>query len=134
MKAFDLFGTHVLLENGGAAKAVMVTSTFWPELIAGDRTSEDVRHIADTDGWFMANFSMRRDSPNWEKHPGDEILYMLSGALEVILEERGGNRTVALDAGGGCVVPRGVWHRTVVRTPGELLAITYGRGTQHRSI
>lgn len=43
-----------------------------------------------------------------------------------------GGRLVALEAGQTCIVPRGVWHRAVVRTPGDTLHITPGEGTQHR--
>ena len=66
-------------------------------------------------------------------HPaGDEILYLVDGALDVILEQKNGERVVTLQPGTACVVPRGTWHRQIVHQPGELLAITYGKGTQHR--
>jgi quercetin dioxygenase-like cupin family protein len=69
----------------------------------------------------------------WERHPaGDAILCALSGALEAVLESEGSERVVSVPAGAVCVVPRGTWHRLVVRTPGRLLAMTYGKGTEHR--
>jgi mannose-6-phosphate isomerase-like protein (cupin superfamily) len=43
-----------------------------------------------------------------------------------------GERLVALEAGMTCIVPRGVWHRAIVREPGDTLHITRGEGTQHR--
>ena len=45
-----------------------------------------------------------------------------------------GERRVALASGQACLVPRGVWHRVVVREPGRLLFVTYGEGTQHRPL
>jgi mannose-6-phosphate isomerase-like protein (cupin superfamily) len=85
--------------------------------------------------WLLTKFHMHCDTPTWEMHPaGDEVLYLLSGAMEVILEERDGNRVVELHAGEACLVPRGVWHRQLVRTAGDLLAITYGKGTQVRAV
>ena len=39
---------------------------------------------------------------------------------------------MTLQPGTACVVPRGTWHRQIVHQPAELLAITYGKGTQHR--
>jgi mannose-6-phosphate isomerase-like protein (cupin superfamily) len=77
---------------------------------------------------------MTRDTP-WEMHPGgDECLHLLSGAIDVVVEDGGFSQTIELRAGGACVIPRGKWHRQVVREPGELLFITPGAGTQHRAI
>jgi oxalate decarboxylase/phosphoglucose isomerase-like protein (cupin superfamily) len=76
------------------------------------------------------------DIGHWEMHPrGDEILYMLDGAIDVVLEQADGTtQTVALDAGAACLVPRATWHRLLSRAPGHLLALTYGKGTQHRPL
>jgi mannose-6-phosphate isomerase-like protein (cupin superfamily) len=132
---FEPFGTYVLLEDGGDALPVEVTPMFWPELISGERRSEGATKIAAGHGWLMCALPKKDDPPTWEMHPaGDEILYMLSGALDVVLEQPDGEQVIALRAGTACVVPRGVWHRTVVRVPGDMLAITYGKGTQHRPI
>lgn len=57
---------------------------------------------------------------------------LLSGAMDLILEAPEGERAVALAAGQAGIVPRGVWHRAVVRAPGETLHVTRGGGTQHR--
>ena len=59
-----------------------------------------------------------------EMHPeSDELLFLVSGGLDVILQEDGAEQTVALDAGQAAIVPRGVWHRLVMREPGKLLFI-----------
>src|SRR5262249_60959406 len=68
----------------------------------------------------------------WEMHPGgDEVLYLLAGALDVVLDEPAGERTFGLERGQACLVPRGVWHRLVLRRPSGLLFITPPRGTRH---
>lgn len=68
-------------------------------------------------------------------HPdGDELLFVVSGRMEVVLEENGDQhtvgteRTVELSAGDAIVVPKGVWHRVVIREPGQLVHITPGPG------
>ena len=83
----------------------------------------------------MAVIHMSIDSNTWELHPaGDDLLYVLSGAIDVVLQEEGGERVVELRAGAACIVPRGTWHRQKVRTPGDMLFITPGEKTQHRPL
>ena len=86
-------------------------------------------------GWLMAAFHMTEDPHAWEMHPeGEEILYLMSGAMDVVLETPNGDQVVQLRPGTACVVPRGVWHRQVLGGPSDLLALTYGRGTEHRPL
>lgn len=60
-------------------------------------------------------------------HPdGDELLYLVSGAVTVTLELSGGNTQVDLGAGEAVVVPRGVWHQVTSREPGQLIHVTPG--------
>lgn len=56
-------------------------------------------------------------------HPDvDELRYLVDGAVEIELDEEGGEpRVVALTPGDAFVVPRGIWHRTLVREPCRLL-------------
>jgi oxalate decarboxylase/phosphoglucose isomerase-like protein (cupin superfamily) len=66
-------------------------------------------------------------------HPaGDEVVCLLTGAVDVVLDEPDGERVVELRAGQTCIVPRGVWHRAIVQEPGDTLHITRGEGTEHR--
>jgi len=133
--AFDLFGTYVHLGDGGGALPVTVTDTFWDELMSGEYRSEGVQQFAEKGGWMLATFHMTQSMTTWELHPeGDEILHLLSGALDIVLQEAEGERVIALESGTTCVVPRGVWHRQIVRAPGDLLSVTYGRGTEHRPL
>lgn len=121
---FDLATTYVQLDDGPAALAVGVDEKFWETI---DRRPE-LRG-----GRLVGAFHNAADWDVWEVHPaGDEIVCLLSGAIDVVLEEERGERVVALEAGQTCIVPRGVWHRAVVREPGDTLHITRGLGTRHR--
>ena len=130
---FDLMSTYVFLEDGGRAPAIEVTDAFWRDLMSGSPASPGAVLMANGAGWLTAIYRMERDTPTWEMHPaGDELLVLLSGAIDIVLEGAEGNRIVELRAGTSCLVPRGTWHKQVVRTPGQELAVTYGKGTKHR--
>jgi len=68
------------------------------------------------------------DAPHGgEMHPdGDELLYLIAGAVTVLLELDDGDRLVDLSKGDAIVVPKGVWHKITMRQPGQLLHITPG--------
>jgi mannose-6-phosphate isomerase-like protein (cupin superfamily) len=132
---FRLADTYVFLEDGGRAPTVPGGDAFWRELVSGAPRSPGVRRVAEGDGWLAVIAPMTADAPTSEMHPaGDELLVLLSGEVDVVLEALGGDRVVGLAAGTACIVPRGTWHRQVVHTPGDLLAVTYGKGTQHRPV
>ncbi len=62
-----------------------------------------------------------------EMHPdGDELLYLVSGAITVTLELSDGTTQVGLAAGDAVVVPQGVWHNVGAREPSQLIHITPG--------
>lgn len=123
--AIDLEQIYLALEEGPAAHRLEVGPDFWetvdrrPELAGGAR--------------LVATFSFTESWTSWEMHPsGDEVVVLLSGALDVVLEEPGGPRRVALRGGECAVVPQGVWHTADVHAPSRTLHITRGEGTQHR--
>jgi mannose-6-phosphate isomerase-like protein (cupin superfamily) len=131
---FDPRRTFVFAEDGGDALCVEVTPTFWKELTTGDTSDAGIRRIREGGGWLVGMFHQNAGG-GWEMHPaGDEILYLLSGAINVILAETNGERVIELQPGSACVVPRGTWHRQIVHAPSDLFAITYGKGTQHRPL
>lgn len=130
----DLSRSHVHIGPAGEATVIEDAAKLWAELMAGDAHSEEAARVAGG-GWLMATFHMTEDPSNWEMHPdGEEILYLVSGAMDVVLEAGDGDWVVQLRPGTACVVPRGVWHRQVIAGPSDLLALTYGRGTEHRPI
>jgi mannose-6-phosphate isomerase-like protein (cupin superfamily) len=123
-EAFDLTTTYVQLDDGPAATAVPVDDEFWEKI---DRRPE--LH----GGRLVGVFHNAEDWGVWEMHPaGDEVVCVLSGAIDVVLDEERGERVVELRRGSTCIVPRGVWHRAIVHEPGDTLHITHGEGTQHR--
>jgi mannose-6-phosphate isomerase-like protein (cupin superfamily) len=123
-EAFDLATTYVQLDDGPTALAVEVDDEFWETI---DRRPE--LH----GGRLVGTFHNASDWDIWEMHPaGDELVCLLSGAVDLVLEEEDGERVVTLEPGRTCIVPQGVWHRAVVREPGDTLHITRGAGTQHR--
>jgi mannose-6-phosphate isomerase-like protein (cupin superfamily) len=123
-EAFDLATTYVQLDDGPAATAVPVDEHFWETID---------RHPGLHGGRLVGTFHNAQDWDIWEMHPaGDELVCLLSGAIDVVLDGEHGERLVALEPGETCIVPRGVWHRAIVREPGDTLHITRGAGTQHR--
>lgn len=129
--AFDLFGTYLHLEGDGTAMPIGDPDAFWRDLMSGAPQTAAARRVAGG-GWLVSAFHMTEDT-HWEMHPeGDELLHLLSGAFDIVLEEQAGERIVPLAPGKLCFVPRGVWHRFKIRAAGDLVAITFGRGTQHR--
>lgn len=71
--------------------------------------------------------------PVWERHcAGDEIVTLISGRLDFVVELPDGDQTVSLRAGESCVVPEGTWHRAVIHEPCQALHITPMGRTEHR--
>jgi mannose-6-phosphate isomerase-like protein (cupin superfamily) len=73
-----------------------------------------------------------------EVHPdGDEFLYIVSGTMELILDDGdeaavGAETNVILRAGDAYVVPRGIWHRLEAVEPSYLVHVTPGPHGGHR--
>ena len=130
--AFGLDETYAFLQDGGSAPLVP-TAGLWQELMSGQAKSQGAKLVADGNGWLVAMYAIDKDAPAWEMHPaGAELLVMLSGEMDVVLEQAAGELTIRLQAGQTCVVPRGTWHRQAVRRAGQYLGMTYGKGTEHR--
>ncbi|MBM4254961.1 MAG: hypothetical protein FJ147_03590 [Deltaproteobacteria bacterium] len=125
---FDLLSTYVHLKDGTGAVPIAVGADFWETI---DKRTElhsgrlvTLFHIQSTDEWT-----------NWEVHPaGDELVCLLSGAIDLILQEEGGERIVELRSRAASIIPRSVWHRAIVHTPSEVMFITPGAGTQLRPV
>ena len=123
-QTIDLSTTFIHLSAGGDAEAVKVTPTFWRS--SGERYDR----VA---GVFEFNSAKDLHSSMQEMHPeADEVLFLVSGAIDVLLEEAEAERTVALESGHATIVPRGVWHRLIMRRPGRLLFINSRKGMQDR--
>jgi mannose-6-phosphate isomerase-like protein (cupin superfamily) len=123
---FELDATYVQLRDGGGATQLEAGNDFWARL-------PDRPELAE--GRLLWTSSQVRDSASWEMHPkGEEVLYLLSGAIDLAVLAGDSERTVTLRPNSACVVPRGVWHRFIVHKPASILAITPSLGTQRRPV
>lgn len=118
--------TYVHLADDGKAQGVPGES-FW-------QLSDSERDSFCT-GWLVSEFTFTEDWPTWEMHPhGDEFVYLLSGALDLLLDRGGEVETIFLNGSGAVLVPRGVWHTAKVRVPSRMLHVTRGKGTENRPV
>lgn len=119
--------THLRLKPDGRAERLPVTPQFWPDLIAGKYGDFHNEYLVTTS-------SFDADWPSWEQHPnGDEIVILLSGAVDFILETAEGERRIEVRKPGEyAFVPKGTWHTAHPLQPTTLLFITAGEGTQGR--
>ncbi|HXZ00873.1 MAG TPA: cupin domain-containing protein [Stellaceae bacterium] len=123
---FELNGTYVQLKDGGAATKVEAGNDFWVRLSGRPELAE---------GRILWSAAQVRDSEQWEMHPqGDEVIYLLSGAVDLVVLAGESERTVTLRPNNACVVPKGVWHRIIVQKPANLLSVTPTLGTQQRPV
>lgn len=106
-----------------------------------DRRARLVEQIAGRpprriDGFTVGAPMLTGDAPHGgEVHPdGDELLYLVSGAITVRLELPGGDQTVDVAAGAALVVPKGTWNRINLRAPGRLIHIIPGPDGDHRPL
>lgn len=128
--SYDPMTTYFMLEPGGGVSSTPGGEEFWSRVMQEPQTeasspSGDTRLICGAD--YSETWK------HWEMHPaGDEIVYVLSGVVDVVLELPEGKKTVQLTERTLVVVPKGVWHTAIVHKPGYALHITPGEGTQLR--
>lgn len=123
-QVFDPTTTYVDLAPSGAS-AIPVDESFWPNLISGKLQLK---------GRLVSAYEMQ-DFPHWERHPaGEELVVVMSGAMDFTLDEPEGERTVRVSAGQAILVPTNTWHRGVVVAPGRALFVTEGEGTDTKPI
>ena len=126
-EALELTATFVRLSDGGSAEPLRPTPSFW----RGEGADAECDRVL---GAFAFRSSDDLHAETQEMHPEvDEVLVLVSGAVDVELEEASGTRCVALEAGRAAIVPRGVWHRLVVRRPGTLLFVNNRKGIRTRA-
>jgi mannose-6-phosphate isomerase-like protein (cupin superfamily) len=126
MACFDIQNTYVHLTDGPAVRPVEVGPDFWQTL----DQNEDL-----AGGRLAMIFHFEEDWSTWERHPaGDELVCLLSGAVDLVLEEGSGERVVELRGRSATIVPRGVWHTARVLEPSDGLFVTRGEGTATRPV
>jgi mannose-6-phosphate isomerase-like protein (cupin superfamily) len=125
-RAFSLSETFVHLKDLGQANSVSVGPEFWSTI--DTRTELQVGRLLGRKHW-------EKDMGHWEMHPsGDELLFAVSGEFEILLQDGRTDHVVPLTSGQAYLVPYGVWHRVRVKSAGEMLFVTPGKGTQQRAL
>ena len=124
---FSLSSTYVVLGDNGDAIPVRVSDRFFEDLESKFGDFKGKR--------LISHFTFNKDWETWEMHPaGEEFVCLLSGQVDLILEQDGVENTVQLSTSGSYVlVPRGTWHTARVHTPSSMLFITSSEGTQNRA-
>ena len=127
--ARNILSTYLHFGDKGEAGTIDVSDSFWAALSSGAMPELD-------QGRLMSAFSFSEPWATWERHPeGDELVMLLAGAVTVVLEVQGEEKSVALtDPGAYVLVPRGVWHTARTSVPTTLLFLTPGAGTEHRPV
>lgn len=126
LTGFDLLENVIHLSADGAASNIAIDEGFWGKI--GDR--EELH-----EGRLMGAFRIIDDPDHWEAHPaGEEILFLISGSMDVVLKQDGKEHVVQLRDRGACIVPRGVWHRQVIHRPSEFVFVTPGKDTQRKPV
>ena len=125
----DLSKTFVHLTNLGDAEPVEITPAFLRESTSGKRHYDRLAGVVEFRSAEDLHTSME------EMHPeADEVLFLVSGAIDVVLEGAGGERIISLQAGQAAIVARGIWHHLVMREPGKLLFINSRTRMQSRNV
>jgi mannose-6-phosphate isomerase-like protein (cupin superfamily) len=124
--AFSLDSTYIHLRPDESALAMEGGAKFW----AGIASRRDLDR-----GRLMGSTGQSRDWDHWERHPaGEEILVLLSGEMELVLDTGRAEERASLKPGQTFIVPKGVWHRGIVKKPRQLMFVTPGAGTEHRPV
>jgi mannose-6-phosphate isomerase-like protein (cupin superfamily) len=122
--AFTLDSTYIHLRPDESALAMQGGAKFWG-------TIEERRDL--DRGRLMGSVDQTADWDHWERHPaGEEILTLLTGEMDLVLDMPAGEQRATLKPGETFIVPKGVWHRGIVKAPGRLMFITPGAGTEHK--
>ena len=125
---FDIGTTRLVISRDSEATPVAVTDTFFEDL--------DTQFEGFAGYVLISRFEFDADWPTWEIHPhGDEVVYLLEGDTDFVLETDEGEKTVRVSKPGEyVVVPRGTWHTARPRKPTSLLFVTPGEGTRNRDV
>lgn len=85
---------------------------------------------------MVSCFEFQEDWKSWEIHPnGEEVIVLLSGSVQLILEAKEGNESIHLsEQGAFAIIPKNTWHTAKTNTPSRLLFVTPGEGTQNKDV
>ena len=123
----DFTQNYALLGENGGIKIFEGGDAFWS--LAGEKLVEIGQN------WLITEFDFVEDWNTWEMHPnGEEIVYLLSGAMDLTLKKDGNLQTVELRNKGLVIIPRNTWHTAKVIEPSKMLVITFGKDTQVKPV
>lgn len=127
------------LDGTDATRVDVDVREFWQQVMTGAPRDDIVGRIVEADGWLVGVYDMADDMTHEEMHPyGDELHYLVSGRVDLVLARAdlpgSTEQNFTMTPGTSTAVPRGVWHRFVVHEPARGIAITAGRGTEHRPL
>jgi mannose-6-phosphate isomerase-like protein (cupin superfamily) len=118
---------YIHLEPDGTSSAVPGGKEFW------SLPKKEIERYGR--GWLISEYEFSTDWPTWEMHPrADEYVYLLSGELEMHMDEPDGIRVIVLQDRGAIVIPRGIWHTAKVKKVSRMLHVTMGAGTEIRPV
>ncbi len=87
---FNLHSNYVRLRSDASAEVLPVGRTFWQDLASGALGDFHNEYLVTTHS-FSENW------PMWEMHPnGDEVVILLSGSVDFVLEKKTGNKMMPL--------------------------------------
>jgi mannose-6-phosphate isomerase-like protein (cupin superfamily) len=123
---FNVASTFLRLRPDSSVEKIPAEG-FWARLMGGELG--DFRNE-----YIVVTSTFSEDWSSWEIHPnGDEVVFLLSGRVRMILETPGGNTEVVLEKTGDfAFVPRGTWHTGKTNTTTTMFFITAGAGTRVR--
>lgn len=124
----DIVSTFAVLAPDTRVTPVNVSSTLYAEL--------DRDFAAFRGHWLFSRHAFSEAWSSWERHPaGDEIVFLLSGDVTLVLDTPLGESNTRLSrAGSYLIVPANTWHTARPHAPSEMLFITPGEGTEHRAV
>jgi len=101
--------------------------------LAASKMPEQPDPPAPVNGMTFGVARMSENSPHGgEMHPdGDEVLYLISGRVNVVFLDDPID-AIEVRPGDGMVVPRGMWHRVDIIEPSEIVYLTPGPNNQFR--
>ena len=122
-----LSSTYIRLKNNAHAERIPVTPEFWPDLISG--RLGDFHHE-----YLVTHLSFTEDWTTWEIHPnGDEIVILVNGSAEMIMEIADGEVSQSLqNPGDFAFVTSNTWHTANITSPCSMIFITAGEGTLNK--
>lgn len=127
--SIDLSTIPIHLGLGGTA--VPLADFGWdPERLAA---YAEATRADGPDGRLVTMFHGADAWDHWERHPlGEEVVICCTGEHHFRQLLDGEEVTTVLTAGQALINPKNVWHIADSGTPGWLLTITPGQGTEHK--